>query len=264
MRERPSSRPIMPTTPTFTARPENPMTHARHAMLPPLLLPTLLLASILTTACRGEKATVRGDTTAALQADTARATSLSDPQVATLVSAINTAEVGAANGALPKLGNKLTQAFAQSMAKEHGVMDSTIKAIPAAGAAMPVPPPQVATMLAAAKAEGDLLGGVPAGLTMDRAYIASQVGDHQMALDSLQRWRQSVRDGQLAAAIDAGITRVRAHLAQARSIQSALGSDTTGATPSPALLKKPDVEKPGSALGGTKPDTTVSNAPKKP
>mgnify|MGYP002336463379 CR=1 FL=1 len=228
-------------------------------------LGTALAILLVTLACRAEKGGVRGDTTAALQPDTANATSLSDPQVVTLVAAINNAEVGAAMNALPKLGSRLTQAFAQSMVKEHGVMDSTIKALPAHGEPMPIPPPQVATMLAASKATGDLLGAMTPGTDFDRAYIASQVADHQMALDSLSRWRQVVRDDALAAAIDQGMTRVRAHLAQARSIQSALGGgDTTGMTPSPALLKDPAVEKPGGQFGTQKPDTTVSDAPRRP
>lgn len=227
---------------------------------------TLALACLLATvACRAGNESVRGDTTAALHADTANATSLSDPQVLTLVSGINTAEIGAANNALPKLGSRLAQAYAQSMIKEHGVMDSTLKALPAHSQPMPVPPPQVSTMQAAAKAQGNLLGAMTPGTDFDRAYIASQVADHQMALDSLSRWRQVVRDESLAAALDQGLARVRAHLAQARSIQSALGGgDTTGLTPSPALLKDPNPEKPGGRLGTQKPDTTVSNAPVKP
>jgi putative membrane protein len=224
---------------------------------------SLALGALLAlSACQRDAGAVRGDTTAALSADTASASSLSDVQVVTLVSGLNTAEIGAADGALPRLGSRLTQAFAQAMAREHGVMDSSIKALPANAAPMPVPPPQVATMLAAAKAEGDLLGGMTPGLDFDRAYLASQVVDHQHALDSLQRWRQTVRDARLGATIDDAITRVRAHLAQARAIQSALGGgDTTGMTPSPALLRKPAVQTPGTALGRTKPDTTIRNVP---
>jgi putative membrane protein len=227
-------------------------------------LKALLPMCLLIAACQRE--TVRGDTTAiAADSASAHATSLSDPQVATLVSAINTAEVGAANAALPKLGNKMAQAFAMAMAKEHGAMDSSIKALPVNSDPMPVPPPQVATMQVASKAEGDLLGAMPPGTDFDRAYIASQVSDHQMALDSLTRWRQVVQDAQLASAIDGALPKVRAHLSQARSIQSALGGgDTTGLTPSPALLKKPDVEKPASPIGSQKHDTSVSPKPKKP
>ena len=229
----------------------------------PLALVLATLAAAATTACKRDDATVRGDTTAALAPDTANAGSLSDAQVTTLVSAINTSEISAANAALPKLGNRMAQAFAQSMAKEHGVMDSTIKALPVHGEPMPVPPPQVATMQVASKAAGDLLGSMSPGATFDRAYIAQQVADHQMALDSLSRWRQSVRDQQLGAAIDAALPKVRAHLEQAKSIQAAIGGDTTR-TPSPALLKPADTEKPKTKLGSTKPDTTQVNAPARP
>ena len=224
----------------------------------------LLATFFLVAACQREAGTVHGDTTAiATDSAAANASSLSDPQVSTLVSAINTAEVGAANAALPKLGNRMTQAFATAMAKEHGVMDSTIKALAVNSEPMPVPPPQVATMQVASKAAGDLLGAMAPGTDFDRAYIASQVSDHQMALDSLQRWRQVVKDAGLAAAIDGALPKVRAHLAQARSIQSALGGgDTTGQVPSPALLKTPDVQTPASPLGSKKPDTTVSATPK--
>jgi putative membrane protein len=229
--------------------------------------PLLCLATTtaLAMACRSDEGGVRGDTSALLHADSANATSLSDPQVVTLVSGLDAAEIGAASAALPKLGNKLTQGFAQAMIKEHGRMDSTIKALPAHGEPMPVPPPQVSTMQAASKAQGDLLGAMTPGLDFDRAYIASQVADHQMALDSLTRWRQVVKDASLAATLDQGMATVRQHLATARSIQSALGGgDTTGMTPSPALLEKPHVVKPGGKLDTQKPDTTVSSAPKKP
>jgi predicted outer membrane protein len=221
------------------------------------------LTFLLVTACRAEQAGVRGDTTAVLHADSANATSLSAPQVVTLVSGLDAAEIGAAQGALPKLGNKLTQAFAQTMIKDHGAMDSTLKALPAHGEPMPVPPPQVSTMQAASKAQGALLGAMTPGPDFDRAYIASQVANHQMALDSITRWRQVVKDEALAAALEQGESKVRAHLAQARSIQSALGGDTTGLKPSPALLKKQEVEKAPATLDRQKPDTTVSNTPTK-
>jgi predicted outer membrane protein len=186
--------------------PENARMHSR-----PL---SFLLACLAVTACRAEhEGAGRGDTSVLVHGDTANATSLSAPQVVTLVSALNGSEIGAAQGALPKLGNKLTQAFAQAMVKEHGAMDSTIKSLPAHGEPMPVPPPQVSTMQAASKAQGGLLGAMVPGKEFDRAYIASQVANHQMALDSITRWRQVVNDAALAAVLDQGETKVRAHLA---------------------------------------------------
>ena len=234
--------------------------------VPLALMLALVGASV---ACRNDAADrARGDTSLAARPDSGHGgAALSDPQVVTLVSAINGAEVGAANGALPKLGRADVRAYAQQMVKDHAAMDSSIKALSAHGEPMPVPPPQVPTMQAAAKAQGDLLFAMTAGPAFDRAYVASQVADHRMALDSLQRWRQVARDDALRRALDAAMQKVGAHLEQAQSLQRTLGGGGSASemTPPPASTLGPtQVEKPGGRIGTQKPDTTVRPTPTRP
>jgi putative membrane protein len=225
----------------------------------------LSVALAAAAACRdGAADHARGDTGLVARPDSGGAGSLSDPQVITLVAAIHNAEVGAAGAAMPKLGRADVRAFAQRMVQEHAAMDSLFKALPAHGQPMPVPPPQVPTMQAAAKAQGDLLDAMAAGPAFDRVYVASQVADHQMALDSLQRWRQVTRDEALRRQLDAALQKVGAHLEAARALQRAVGSGGTPAemTPPPASTLGPTkVERPAGRIGSQRPDTAVSNVP---
>src|SRR5688500_661697 len=174
------------------------------------LRPTIFMLSLLA-ACARDDAAPRGGDTMHVRADSASGAQLTDPHVVTLVSQVNAAEVGAAAIALGRLGHPRVRAFADAMKQEHATMDSTLTALPVAHTAMPVPPPQVPTLQAAAKATSGLLAAMPAGPAFDRAYVASQVADHQMAVDSLERWRQVVRDAELARTLDQALGRVRAH-----------------------------------------------------
>ena len=149
--------------------------------------------------------------------------------------------------------------FAQKMITEHGALDSAIKALPVNETPMPFPPAQFITMHAASTHLGAVLSAMPAGPALDRAYVASQVADHALALDSLQHWRGAVRDGSLRTALDGAMAKVQEHLNGARSIQAALGGgvDSSGSPwPAPRLAPTEIRQAPGT-LDQQRPDTLV-------
>jgi putative membrane protein len=199
-----------------------------------MLLRLTLLTAVALTACKGPDDSRRGDTTAAAR-DTARATgALADAQLLVLASQIDGAEIGAAQAALPKLGDRRVRAFAEQMIAEHAAMDSALSVgLPVKKDSATRPPAQWATMRAANAAMGATLATMPAGGAFDRVYVASQVSAHAQALDSLTLWSGAARDGALRDALTRGIGAVKVHLERARALQVALGGGAADTSPPP-------------------------------
>jgi putative membrane protein len=194
----------------------------------------LLAATLVLVGCRGPSDTRRGDTTTPAR-DTASATGpLQDPQILVLASTINASEIGSAQTALPKLGDRSVRAFAEQMIAEHVAMDSALTVgLPVKKEQATRPPPQFVTMRAASAAQGAMLATMPARPAYDRAFVAVQVSAHTMAVDSLTLWSQAARDGSLRDALRETVGRVQVHLARARALQTALGGTATDTAPPP-------------------------------
>jgi len=194
---------------------------------------TLALALVLV-GCKGPDDTRRGDTTEPARDSARAAGSLADAQIVVLASQINQSEIGAAQGALTKLGDRSVRAFAQQLAAEHSMMDSAFTVgLPVKKEEATRPPPQWTTMRAAAAHEGAVLNSMPAGPAYDRVFVAMQVTDHMTALDSLTLWSQAARDDSLKRAMQGAIGRVKVHLERARALQLALGGTATDVAPPP-------------------------------
>jgi predicted outer membrane protein len=202
----------------------------------------------------------RADTTAVATGNLGTRT-LNDAQIATLALHLHAVEIGAAQGVAHKLTDERTRVFARAMLAEHAAMDSAMRLLPLQRDTMSQPPAQLATMQAGAHAQTALLTTMPAGTAIDRAYMAGQVATHAQALDSLRRWRTVTRDEGLAASLDAAIARVDVHLAQARTLQTALGgtTDSSAMAPPGVIPLSPErAETPATPLGSQKPDTVTS------
>ena len=193
-----------------------------------------LAAALALAACKGPDDTRRGDTTAPAR-DTARATgSLQDPQILVLASTLNASEIGSAQAALPKLGDRSVRAFAERMIAEHVAMDSALTVgLPVKKEQAAQPPPQWVTLRAASAAQGAMLATMPSGPAYDRTFVAVQVSAHTMALDSLTLWSGAARDGALQDALRQAVGRVQVHLERARGLVTALGGTATDTAPPP-------------------------------
>lgn len=195
---------------------------------------SMLVAALLLVSCKGPDDSRRGDTTAPAR-DTAGATgALTDPQILVLASQVDASEIGAAQGALAKLGDRAVRAFAEQMIAEHVAMDSARSVeLPVKKEQARRPPPQWSTMRAASAAHGALLMTMPAGPAYDRAFVAVQVAAHAQALDSLTLWSGAARDGAVQDALAQTVGRVKVHLERARALQAALGGTAAEAPPPP-------------------------------
>jgi putative membrane protein len=227
-----------------------------------LALATIATVAALTAACQRDAGATRADTTHAATGDTSRVAGgpLSDRGVVTLLTHLNVSEVGAAQVAMPKLGDPTVRGFAQRMIADHGALDSAIKALPVNETPAPYPPSQVATMQAASKHLSAVLDAMPSGPAFERAYMASQVADHAQALDSLRTWRGAARDPQLRAALESAVAKVEEHLGLARAVQVALGGgvDSAGSPKPMPRLTPSEINQAAGSLDRRPPDTTVT------
>jgi putative membrane protein len=220
------------------------------------------LVTLATAACQRDVGASRADTTRAAAGDTSgvAAGPLTDRGVVTLLSQVNGAEIGAAQGALPRIGDPTVRAYAQKMLRDHAALDSAVKALPVNETPAPFPPAQFITMQAASKHLGAVLGTMAAGPALDRAYMASQVADHAQAMDSLQHWRGAVRDQALRTALEGAMAKVQEHLNDARAIHAALGGGVdSGGSPMPVPRLTPsEINQAAGSLDKRPPDTTVT------
>jgi putative membrane protein len=179
---------------------------------------------------------------------------LTDAGIVVLVSHVNGSEVGAAKAAFPKLQNAEVRAFAESMIAEHLSLEHGVDSAGVPGDTAKFPPPQFATMQAVSHAQSGALNTVPPGPAFDRIYVAFQVLNHADAADSLRRWHNVARHGELRAALAAALPRVEAHLARAQALQAKLGG---GLESGPVAPPAPDT----SWTQRTKPADTVAAPP---
>ncbi|GLC23908.1 DUF4142 domain-containing protein [Roseisolibacter agri] len=228
---------------------------------------TTVLAAILATtsaACGPAGRDVPADTNRAAVGDTAAVAGgpLTERGVLTLMSALNGAEIGAAKGVMSRIGDPTVRRYAQAMVADHGAMDSAVKALPLNDTPLPVPPAQFITMHAASSHLSAVLGAMPAGPALDRAYVASQVADHSQAMDSLRHWRGAVRDGGLRTALDGALAKVQEHLDEARAIQSALGGgvDSAGSPRPVPQLRPAEIFQAPAQLDQQRPDTATARS----
>jgi predicted outer membrane protein len=162
---------------------------------------------------------------------------LEDAQIAALVALINGTEMAAAKAVQPKLAMPEVRAYAGTLIADHARITEAMPSFDGPRR----PPPQSETLNAVFHSQAAMLGTLPAGYAFDATFVAAQVADHVMAIDSLWRWREVARDPELRRALGNAIPVMESHLAQARALYARLD-------------QRVDLERPGPPdTAGTQP-----------
>ena len=149
------------------------------------------------------------------------AAGMDDNAIVGMMSGANAAEIGAGQVAAEKAQNADVRQFATMMVQDHqrmqGQVDSLVSTMNLGSA--PVPD-SLTRHLEQVRTQ---LQGQAAGAEFDRAYMQSQVTDHQNTLNALRAAQPAAQNAQLRALIDAAIPAVEGHLERARTIVTNLG-----------------------------------------
>lgn len=204
----------------------------------------LLLLAFVVGACSAEGADSGGqDGSQAPGGPSAPGRTLEDPQIAALVQLINGTEAAAAKAVQPKLAMPAVRAYAGMLLSDHTRL---MEAMPHFDGPRNAPP-QTETLNAVFHSQAAMLGTLPAGYAFDATFVATQVVDHVMAIDSLWRWREVAQDPELRNALGNAIPVMQSHLDQARALYSRLDQRVDLGLPGPADTVPP-VTAPGPPL----------------
>jgi putative membrane protein len=152
--------------------------------------------------------------------------SFNDAQIAAVVHAVNAGEIQEAQLAESKASSAEVKRFARDMVNHHRAMQSS--ATSAFQKANLTPSENAVSQQLTSDTQNELsmLQGVN-GRDFDRDYIDSQVKDHSMALDLIDKMLPNAKDPQLKTMLQDARTKVEAHLRDAQRIQGTLQKGTT-------------------------------------
>lgn len=149
---------------------------------------------------------------------------VTDPQIAAIVVAANTADIEAGRLAASKSGNAKVKEFAQRMITDHSGVNTAATALVKK---LGVTPEETATsrqQTEGGAATRQTLQG-KSGADFDRAYIASEVTYHQNLLGAIDSvLLPSVQNAELKALLDQTRPAVVSHLKAAQDLQGSLGT----------------------------------------
>lgn len=192
------------------------------------LMQALLTVAVLG-ACTAKDKTA-ADTAAVPTSDQSTATpaasaspAVTDPQIAAIVVAANTADIEAGRLAASKSGNAKVKEFAQRMITDHGGVNTAATALVTK---LGVTPEETATSRqqsdGGAQVRQTLQGKT--GVDFDRAYMANEVTYHQNLLGAIDSvLLPSVQNAELKALLTSTRPVVVAHLKSAQDLQASLG-----------------------------------------
>ncbi len=192
------------------------------------LMQALLTVAVLG-ACTAKDKTA-ADTAAVPTTDQSTATpaasaspAVTDPQIAAIVVAANTADIEAGRLAASKSGNAKVKEFAQRMITDHGGVNTAATALVTK---LGVTPEETATSRqqsdGGAQVRQTLQGKT--GVDFDRAYMANEVTYHQNLLGAIDSvLLPSVQNAELKALLTSTRPVVVAHLKSAQDLQASLG-----------------------------------------
>lgn len=152
---------------------------------------------------------------------------LTDPQIAAVTDAVNTAEIEQARLAQSKSTNDKVQSFAGMMIEHHGQAKRKQTTLGIAEAESPL------SLKLAAKTHTTMEQlKQKSGSEFDRAYLKAQVEGHQDVLDAIdQQLLPHVQNAQLKAYLEELRPQVAEHLARAQSAEDALASADSSSPP---------------------------------
>jgi putative membrane protein len=152
---------------------------------------------------------------------------LTDPQIAAVTDAVNTAEIEQAQLAQSKSTNDQVQSFAGMMIEHHGQAKRKQTTLGIAEAESPLSLKLAAethTTLAQLKQKS--------GSEFDRAYLQAQIDGHQKVLETIdQQLLPNAKDPELKTYLQELRPQVAAHLERARTAKDALASAGSSASP---------------------------------
>lgn len=185
---------------------------------------TLLIAVAFLAACGKDKAPA-ADSTAMPQEPVAAAPAapaVTDPQIAAIVVAANTADIEAGKLAVSKSSNAKVKEFGKLMSTDHGGVNKAAVALVTKLKVTPEENDASRQQTEAGKQNRESLAG-KSGADFDRAYIANEVTYHEGLLAAIdQTLLPSVQNGELKALLEQTRPVVVAHLKQAQDIQAAM------------------------------------------
>jgi putative membrane protein len=167
---------------------------------------------------------------------------ISDAQIASLVALINGSEIAAARAVQSKLASAEVRAFAGSLIEDHTRMTEAMPSFEGPDR----PPQQFLTLNAVFRSQAHMLATLPAGYPFDATFVAAQVGNHAMAVDSLWRWHGIASSPGLKSALSAAIPVVESHLQRAKELYARLDRRVDLGRPGPAETVPPSTA-PGPA-----------------
>jgi predicted outer membrane protein len=187
----------------------------------------ILLTAFVFCACSGGSDAADGNEERHAPGGPATTGSMTDAGIAALVALINGTEAGSAKAVQPKLVMPAVRAYAGTLMADHTRLLSSMPKFDGPRVA----PPQAQTLNAIFHSQAAMLSTLPAGYAFDATFVAVQVVDHVMAIDSLWRWRDATDDPELRRALGNAIPVMESHLEQARALYARLGGlvDVAGA-----------------------------------
>lgn len=168
---------------------------------------------------------------------------ISDAQIASLVALINGSEIAASRAVQSKLASPEVRAFAGSLIEEHTRMTEVMPSFDGPDR----PPQQFVTLNAVFRSQAHMLATLPAGYPFDATFVAAQVGNHAMAVDSLWRWHGIASSPRLRTALSAAIPVMESHLERAKALYTRLDRRVDLGRPGPADTIPP-ATAPGPAV----------------
>ena len=193
------------------------------------------------------------------------ASAQSDERTLAILHRSDVGEIAAGMMAQERAMDPSVKAFAMMMVSEHTKLDEEGNRLAQQiHAASTLPDSTLPQIL---RADSAALRAAPAGAEFDRTYISQQVAAHQRTLEVVDAGLTRATDAQVKTALQSQVRpAVARHLAQAREIQTRLGSSTMsrGLNPPSDSAKRPGTTTNMSGGSVTESPTDSSTAPKKP
>lgn len=146
----------------------------------------------------------------------------SDPQIAEIVTTANTGEINAGKLAESKAKNAKVKEFAKDMIKEHTAVNQQVAALAKKTKMSPAESDTSKMLKDDAAKEATSLKGM-SGAGFDKAYIDSQVDDHEKVLQTIDAMLlPNAKDADLKAMLQKVRPSVASHLEHAKTLQASM------------------------------------------
>ena len=185
------------------------------------------LIALAAAGCGGEEGAETGAPIDSIAADPAPAAAptVSDPEIAAILAASDTAEIQPSQLAGQKAQNTALRDFAQRMINDHGMLSDSLQALALANGITPAPSALSQQIHSRTQTTLQQLQGL-SGAGFDVAYARAMADSHQAALTTIDsQLIPSARNPQLRTALEQRVRpTVAMHLDEIRRIEGSLGA----------------------------------------